>query len=70
MNYIYRVVLSVSYYEVHFDFTDAGEAVNFCTVGLMKMTEREDGKDCHMVIKKINIEKEKAAEAEAEKEDN
>ncbi len=69
MDYIYRVVLTVGYYEVHFDFADAGEAVNFCTVGLMKMTDREDGKDCHMVIKKINIEQEKAAKAD-KKEDN
>ena len=70
MGHIYRVILRVSYYEVHFDFNDATDAVQFCTVGLASMTDREDGKECTMVIKKINVEKEKAAEAETEKEDN
>lgn len=70
MGHIYRVVLRASYIEVHFDFANAEDAVQFCTVALCAMTDREDGKECTMVIKKINVEQEKAAEAEAEKEDN
>lgn len=70
MEYIYRVVLKINYYEVHFDFKDSVAAVNFCAAALDHMTDREDGKECHMTVKKINVEKEKAAEAETEKEDN
>lgn len=70
MGHIYRVVLRASYIEVHFDFTSAEDAVQFCTVALSAMTDREDDKECTIVVKKINVEQEKAAEAEAEKEDN
>ena len=70
MRHIYRVVLRASYIEVHFDFDAVEDAVQFCTVALASMTDREDGKECTMVIKKINVEQEQAAEAEAEEEDN
>lgn len=62
MGHIYRVVLRVSYCEVHFDFDCAEDAVKFCTVALEQMTDREDGKECTIVIKKINVEQEKAEE--------
>lgn len=70
MGHIYRVVLKLNYYEVHFDFESPEDAVVFCTQALAHMTDREDGKECTMAIKKINVEREKAAEAEAEEEDN
>lgn len=70
MEYVYRVVLKINYYEVHFDFEASEDAVRFCTEALEHMTDREDGKECTMVIKKINVEKENAAEAESDEEDN
>lgn len=70
MGHIYRVVLKLNYYEVHFDFEASEDAVRFCAEALEHMTDREDGKECSIAIKKINIEQEKAAEAEAEEEDN
>lgn len=66
MGHIYRVVLKVNYYEVHFDFEASEDAVRFCSEALRRMTDREDGRECTMVIKKINVEQEKAAEAEEE----
>lgn len=66
MGHIYRVVLKLNYYEVYFDFESPEDAVAFCTQALVHMTDREDGKECTMVIKKINVEQEKAAEAEEE----
>lgn len=66
MGHIYRVILKVSYCEVHFDFNDCATAVNFCAAALEHMTDREDGKECTMVVTKINVEQEKAAEADEE----
>ena len=66
MGHIYRAVLKINYYEVHFDFEVSEDAVRFCTEALEHMTDREDGKECTIVIKKINVEQEKAAEAEEE----
>ena len=66
MKHIYRVVLSVSYVEVHFDFECCEDAVRFCTTALRTMTDREDGKNCSMVVKKINIEKELKEDSEEE----
>lgn len=70
MKHIYRVILRAGYIEVHFDFLAAEDAIKFCDDALRHLTDRKDGKECTMVIKKINVEQEKAAEAEAEKEDN
>lgn len=66
MGHIYRVVLKLNYYEVHFDFEASEDAVKFCAEALEHMTDREDGKECTITIKKINVEQEKAAEAEEE----
>lgn len=66
MGHIYRVVLKLNYYEVHFDFEAPEDAVRFCAEALEHMTDREDGKECTLAIKKINVEQEKAAEAEEE----
>ena len=70
MKHVYRAVLRAGYIEVHFDFDAAENAIQFCTNALEHMTDREYGKECNIVIKKINVEQEKAAEAEAEEEDN
>ena len=64
--HVYRVVLRAGYIEVHFDFESSEDAVRFCTTALRHMTDREDGKECTMVIKKINVQK----ELEEESEDN
>ena len=66
MGHIYRVILKINYYEVHFDFEASEDAVRFCAEALEHMTDREDGKECTIAIKKINVEQEKAAEAEEE----
>ena len=66
MGHIYRVILKINYYEVHFDFEASEDAVRFCAESLEHMTDREDGKECTIAIKKINVEQEKAAEAEEE----
>ena len=58
MKYIYRVVLSVSYIELHFDFDNPSSAIDFCATALEKMTDRKDSKNCSMVVKKINLEEE------------
>ena len=65
MEHVYRVVLRADYIEVHFDFEASEDAIIFCSEALRHMTDREDGKDCFMVIKKINVQK----ELEEEKED-
>ena len=58
--------MKINYYEVHFDFEASEDAVRFCAEALEHMTDREDGKECTIAIKKINVEQEKAAEAEEE----
>lgn len=65
MEHVYRVVLRAGYIEVHFDFEASEDAVRFCSDALCHMTDREDGKECSMVVKKINVQK----ELEEEKED-
>lgn len=69
MEHVYRVVLKVSYVQVHFDFNCADDAVRFCSNALRHMTDREDGKECTMVIKKINVQQELEEEAKESEEE-
>ena len=66
--YKYRVVMRVSYCEVHFDFDTPEEMVQFAAVATFHLTPREDGKDADIYFEKIDVIKEAEAEAKESEE--
>ena len=50
---IYRIILKVSYYEVHFDFASAEEATKFAETALIHMVSSEDAKKASYILMKV-----------------